>query len=103
MGTGAVLYSLLINACEKQLGYNKQLILLHDAVPVNGTCAVGDKGPPPSLARGLFEQLELLALVHLLQGPTEKHSKLSGGSICHEKYNSKEEQGASFQGTEDYR
>ena len=50
MGAGAVLCSLLINACEKQLGYSKPLILLHDTVPVNVTCAVGANGSVPSSA-----------------------------------------------------
>ena len=50
MGAGAALCSLLINACEKQLGYSKSLILLHDGVPVNVTCAVGANGSAPSSA-----------------------------------------------------
>ena len=44
MGAGAARCSLLINACEKQLGYSKSLILLHDGVPVNVTSAVGANG-----------------------------------------------------------
>ena len=50
MGAGALLCSLLINTSEEQLGYSKPLILLHDAVPVNVTRAVGIKGSVPSLA-----------------------------------------------------
>ena len=44
MGSGAALCLLLINAREKQLGYSKPLILFHDGVPVNVTCAVGANG-----------------------------------------------------------
>ena len=50
MGAGALLCSLLINACEEQLGYSKPLILLHDAVPVNVSCAVGANASAPPLA-----------------------------------------------------
>jgi len=50
MGAGVALCSLLINACEMQLGYSKPLIFLHDAVPVNVTCTVGANGSAPSSA-----------------------------------------------------
>ena len=50
MGAGAALCSLLINTCEKQLGYSKPLILLRGGVPVNITCAVGANGSAPSSA-----------------------------------------------------
>ena len=50
MGIGAALCSLLINACENQLGYNKPLMLLHDGVSVNATCAVGANGSAPASA-----------------------------------------------------
>lgn len=50
MGAGVVLCSLLINVCEEQLGYSKLLILLHDAIPVNVSCAVGANAFAPYLA-----------------------------------------------------
>jgi len=50
MGVGAALCSLLINACENQLGYSKPLVLLHDGVSVNATCAVGVNGSAPASA-----------------------------------------------------
>ena len=50
MGAGALLCSCRINAFEEQLGYSKPLILLHDIVLINVTCAVGVKGSAPSLA-----------------------------------------------------
>ena len=50
MGAGAALCLLLINACENQLGYSKPLMLLHDGVSVNATCAVGANGSAPTSA-----------------------------------------------------
>ena len=55
MGVGAALCSLLINACENQLGYSKPLVLLHDGVSVNATCAVGvDRRPVKVLYIGPY-------------------------------------------------
>ena len=50
MGAGAALCSLIIKACEDHLGYTKPLILLHDTVPVNVSCAVGATPSSPPLA-----------------------------------------------------
>ena len=50
MGAGAALCLLIIKACEDHLGYTKPLILLHDTVPVNVSCAVGATPSAPPLA-----------------------------------------------------
>ena len=149
MGVGAALCSLLINTCENQLGYSKPLILLHDGVSVNATCAVGANGSAPASApdrpfllqgtRCCFDSvfcgvdafrplcIELANrctdyslyidengkqsapsnnLRYCLPCTCYKVQKINTanflvGQFVIEKYNSKEEQSAPYQGTED--